>query len=186
MNHFRVMLLTALILAVQCTVFQRRDGNGGSSPDEALARAEITGFLPNTIKGTLYFNLVEGRGLVVTGEIEGLLPESTYAMHIMNGTCDSGSVLTDFDPGNAQSHGQPWLSPSQKRAGILPNITANGDGKAEVEVEVPCLDVVPGSSFSVLGRSIIIFSGPDNFQTGPAGQKIACGRISATTPEPVQ
>ncbi|HON09894.1 MAG TPA: superoxide dismutase family protein [Chitinispirillaceae bacterium] len=186
MNNLRVILLLALTLTVQCTVFQRRNGNGGTSPDEALAKVEIAGYLPNTIRGTLYFNLVERRGLVISGEIEGLLPESTYAMHIMDGTCDSGSEMSDFDPGNAQKHGQPWLSPTQRRAGILPNITADENGKAVVEFDIPCLDVVPGSAFSVLGRSVIIFSGPDNFQTGPAGQKIACGIISATAPEPMQ
>ena len=70
--------------------------------------------------------------------------------------------LTDFDPGNAQSHGQPWLSAPE--TGRYPsNITANGDGKAEVEVEVPCLDVVQ-DRLSGSGSFHNHFSGPDNFR----------------------
>ncbi|NLG17049.1 MAG: hypothetical protein GX556_06925 [Fibrobacter sp.] len=190
MKHQKFFLISLIFLSIlmqfQCNVLQRRNGNSGSSQEEALAKADISGFLPNTIKGTLFFNLVEERGMVISGEIAGLLPDSSYALHIMNGTCDSTDSLSDFDPGNAGKHGPPWLSPSQHRAGILPNITANGDGKAQIEISAPCLDAVPGSSFSVLNHILVIFSGPDNYQTGPAGQKIACGKITAATPESIK
>lgn len=174
---FKLFLASILCALAGCN-FLRNNGNGGGAPEEALAQAQVEGFLPGTIQGILYFNEIDERGLVIRGEISGLLPDSTYAVYIMEGTCDSPGATTQiFDPGNAQQHGPPWLSPGQRRAGILGNFTANGNGTLEFDYEVPSLDASGTSQFSVLGRSIVFFSQPDDYKTGSPGEKIACGEI---------
>ena len=152
--------------------------------EPTLARADVIGFPPATIRGTVYFNKPEkGSGLHITGTIEGLLSGHSYALHIHKvGSCASPeSSGPEFDPGGSGRHGEPGESPGLHQAGDLPNIKAGKGGKANLDITEPCLDAA-SSPFSVLGRSIVLYSGPDDYTSQPDGNPgtpIACGVIQS-------
>jgi len=157
---------------------------GGKMGENAGARAEVEGFMPNTVRGTVYFTQDLEKGLRITGEISGLLPDQSYAMHIaQNGNCGNPKAPgDDFDPGKSGKHGATGLSPGQAHAGDLPNIKAGGNGKAKIDITTNALGIGK-SDYSVLERSVVIYANPDDFSTQPqgnVGEAIACGVIQST------
>ena len=120
------------------------------------------------------------RGVLVLAEISGL-PEAEdacgkrfFAFHIHSGASCSGNDEDSF--ANALTHYNPGGCPHPAHAGDLPPLLANR-GCA--------LQLFLTDSFTVreiIGRTIIIHSGWDDFSTQPgsnAGSKIACGQIRA-------
>jgi superoxide dismutase, Cu-Zn family len=172
-----IFLIT--ILQMNCNTL-RSFGNGGEVK-KILAKAVIEGYVYNTIKGTLEFSEEKDNGLLISGEIEGLLPDSTYAIHIIDAeNCDTAVPAKDFDPGKSNKHGSPWLSPGQHHAGDLPNIKAGGNGKLKVKILTNNLDVSKTSMFSILNHCIVLFSHADDYEAQPignVGQRIACVKI---------
>jgi Cu/Zn superoxide dismutase len=104
---FSIFLIT--ILQMNCNTL-RNFGYGGEEK-MVLAKAVIEGYMSNTIKGTLEFSEEKDKGLLISGEIEGLLADSTYAIHVIDAeNCDTAVPAKDFDPGKSNKHGAPWLS----------------------------------------------------------------------------
>lgn len=152
----------------------------GPQPQPA-ARADIQGFLPNTVSGTAAFSKADTAGMRVRVDVNGLLPDREYAIHIHeNGDCSSPAATGGhFDPGESDNHGLPGGSPGAHHAGDLPNLTTDGDGHGHLEFTTNAFGA-ESSSFSVIGHSIVIHANPDDFSTQPAGasgDKIACGII---------
>lgn len=148
---------------------------------EPAARAEIRGFLPNTQEGTLYFTELPTKGLHIQGTIKGLLPERSYAVHIHEkGSCENPDAAgMHFDPAQSGRHGPPGEAPSEHHAGDLPNVMTNGDGEATIDFTTTSLGV-DGGDFSIVGRSVVLDSRPDDYQTQPSGgsePEVACGVI---------
>jgi superoxide dismutase, Cu-Zn family len=184
MKRFRIhpslfALPMAALVAVSCGT-----GRQAAEKPQASAVAEVKGFLPNTMEGTLQFTEQGTEGLRIQGEIAGLLPNRTYAMHVHEfGRCANPDAPgSHFDPVESGRHGEPGASLGMRHAGDLPNITADAQGKAKVDVTTHVLGTGT-SEFSVVGRSIVIHAQPDDYQTQPAGgsgEKIACGVIQRT------
>jgi Cu-Zn family superoxide dismutase len=184
MERFRVgaaffALPMAALMAVSCGT-----GRQAAEQAQASAVAEVKGFLPNTQKGTLLFAEQGTEGMRIHGEVAGLLPNHTYAMHIHEfGSCANPDAPgSHFDPAGSGRHGEPGASLGMRHAGDLPNITSDAEGKAKVDVTTHALGTGT-SEFSVVGRSIVIHAQPDDYQTQPSGgsgQKIACGVIQRT------
>ena len=114
-----------------------------------------------------------GKNVLVVADIGGLPVSDTgiFALHIHEGAdcCGKGFVNTEghYDPGDR-------LHP--EHAGDLPPLFSCG-GKAFLAVLTDrfCLS-------EVIGRTVVIHSGPDDFRSQPAGnpgRKIACGVICA-------
>jgi Cu-Zn family superoxide dismutase len=169
----------AAMIAVSCGT-----GRQAAEQSDASAVAEVKGFLPNTQRGTLEFTEQGTEGLRIHGEIAGLLPNHTYAMHIHEfGNCaNPDSPGSHFDPAQSGRHGEPGASLGMRHAGDLPNITADEEGKATVDVTTHVLGTGT-SEFSVVGRSVVLHAQPDDYNTQPAGgsgEKIACGVIQPT------
>ena len=110
-------------------------------------------------------------GVLVTADIRGL-PESEtgfYGFHIHEGGGCGGEGLADTG-----SHYNPQEVPHPRHAGDLPPLLGF-DGIAYM--------MVLTNRFSleeVVGRAVVIHSGPDDFRSQPAGNagtKIACGVI---------
>lgn len=161
-----------------------------------VKRAQILGFTLEEIKGLLDLvenprircetvkSLAEKRLMRWIGEVVGLLPNRTYAMHIHeHGSCNSPEASGGhFDPINTNRHGTPGASPGQRHAGDLPNIQTDENGRAKVDVSSHLLGTET-SDFSIIGRSIVIHAQQDDYQSQPAGgsgEKIACGVIRWT------
>lgn len=178
------LLLAVIIVPFSCGYIKNMsnkaqgDGNGESI---TKAVADINGFAANTIKGKIYFKEEKLKGLRITGEIEGLLPDSTYAIHIhQKGDCSTPAAPGEhFDPAQTGKHGAPGQSAGQHHAGDLPNIKAGGNGKASIDFTTNLLGAGT-SQFSVIGRSIVIHSRADDYTSQPSGNsgdRIACGII---------
>lgn len=141
-----------------------------------------------TIRGSERFPGLSGlvrfyqtrRGVLVYAEVSGL-PQSAeacgngfLAFHIHSGEACAGSREDPF--ADAQSHYNPGECPHPAHAGDLPPLLAS-HGYA--------LQVFLTDRFTVreiIGRTVIIHAGPDDFTTQPAGSagsKIACGQILA-------
>jgi Cu-Zn family superoxide dismutase len=151
------------------------------------AKADVSGYLPNTQEGTIWFTQTTTEGLRIHGNIKGLLPDQTYAVHINEfGSCDNPAASgMHFDPIGSGRHGAPGTELGMRHAGDLPNIETNQDGEATLDFTTNVLGTGT-SDFSVIGRSITLSSEPDDYQSQPeggTGAKIACGVIQPVTPE---
>lgn len=112
-----------------------------------------------------------GCGTLVAAEICGL-PESEtgfFALHIHEGSNCYGQGFE-----NTGGHFNPTGKPHPGHAGDLPPLLSCG-GRAFLTVTTDRFRVC-----DVIGRTVVIHSGPDDFTTQPSGnpgEKIACGVI---------
>lgn len=123
------------------------------------------------LTGTVRFYQHDGTVLVVA-QVTGL-PESNpsgfFALHI-----HEGDSCTGEDFAGTGGHFDPGKVPHPQHAGDLPPLLSCG-GAAYLSVRTDRF-----RAEDVLGRTVVIHSGPDDFRTQPAGNagtKIACGVI---------
>ncbi|WWR18230.1 superoxide dismutase family protein [Lachnospiraceae bacterium JLR.KK009] len=142
------------------------------------AYAELTGN-PGTgeISGMVRFYPV-GAGILVNAEVYGLPVNPNpcgfdiFGFHIHEGHSCTG---TGSDPyANAGAHFNPTLCPHPAHGGDLPPLFGN-NGMAWMMYATDRFSIP-----EIIGKTVIIHSGPDDFSTQPAGNagaKIACGTI---------
>lgn len=125
-----------------------------------------------------------GSGVHVTGEIGGLAPGSTHAIHIHEkGDCsavDATSAGGHFNPA-AHAHGR--VGHGQHHGGDMDNITANAEGVAVVNVHAEGVVLGGGAANDVVGRAVIVHAAADDYTTQPtgnAGARVACGVIKVS------
>lgn len=115
------------------------------------------------------------QGTLVVADVFGLPPENPsgfFALHIHAG----GSCAGDGFP-ETGGHYNPDEAPHPKHAGDLPPLLSCG-GSAHLAVLTDRFSIP-----EVLGRTVVIHDGPDDFRSQPAGNagtKIACGVIQST------
>ena len=129
------------------------------------------------VNGNVWFYQASS-GVLVVADIEGLpnmagkCANAIFAMHIHEGASCSGNNLDQFL--DAGTHYNPSNCPHPYHAGDLPPLFGvNGDAFLAVLTNRFTID-------EIIGRTIIIHSSPDDFNTQPAGNsglKIACGEI---------
>ena len=161
----RVLLLAGLLLAL---------------PPALRAQQSSSNLQPthgSSVRGTIQLEATEG-GVHFTGTVTGLTP-GEHGFHIHeNGDCsapDGSSAGGHFDP-SRRRHGTP--EDDERHAGDLGNIVAGRDGSATVDIHAEGITLGTGAS-SILGKSIIVHSGPDDFSqpAGSSGNRLACGVI---------
>lgn len=109
------------------------------------------------------------------------LPNGRHALHIYaSGDCASpGPANAHFNP-DGLPHGSPDFSNEKRHPGDLGNVVAAaGIGDAEFERIVHGL-TISGGPGAIIGRTIMVKTGPDDFTTlpdGGAGPALACGKI---------
>lgn len=113
--------------------------------------------------------------VLVVANVYGLPKEYNsgfFAMHIHEGRCCSGEDFSDTG-----GHYNPADVPHPNHAGDLPPLMLCHDGAyLAVSTDRFCVQ-------DVIGRTVIIHSGSDDFHSQPAGNagtKIACGEIRPT------
>lgn len=136
------------------------------------ARAQIRGGpLAPSLAGEATFTQ-KRNGVLVTVRVIGLPrnnPSGFFALHIHEGTACTGEGFSDTG-----THFNPTLMPHPRHAGDLPPLLDCG-GEAYLSVMTDRFRVS-----DVVGRTVVIHSGADDFHTQPsgaAGEKIACGVI---------
>lgn len=146
------------------------------SQPRALAAVRGSADYP-TIRGQVRFYQAR-RGVLVTVDLSGLpQPEGAcahpvFALHIHAGEACTGTAADPF--ANALSHYNPKDCLHPFHAGDLPPLFGN-DGDAFMAVLTNRFTIE-----EVVGRTVILHSGRDDFTTQPAGdagKKIACGVI---------
>lgn len=124
------------------------------------------------LQGRVEFT-AHARGTLVTARLRGLPDAETgfFAFHIHEGCRCGGEDFSDTG-----SHYNPSGLPHPQHAGDLPPLLSCG-GEAYLSVLTDRFRVS-----EVIGRTVVIHSGPDDFHSQPAGnagRKIACGVICA-------
>lgn len=144
------------------------------------ARVNLSSASGSIVSGTLDV-MAMGDGLHLTGEVGGLTPNGTHAIHIHeNGDCsaaDASSAGGHFNP-HDNPHGR--AGHGTHHGGDMDNLVANADGVAKVDVRA--LGVVLGGNAGndALGKAVIVHGGADDYTsqpTGDAGNRVACGII---------
>lgn len=131
----------------------------------AQAVADVAG---NGIKGKVWLSQQDNE-VLVTAEVSGLPREGFFAFHIHEGPDCGGEGFAD-----TKGHFNPAGVLHPDHAGDLPPLLA-GNGRAYLSVLTDrfCVE-------DVIGRTVVIHSGADDFHTQPSGnsgEKIACGAI---------
>jgi len=150
--------------------------------ENTQAVAEMKAAEGEEVHGKVIFTR-EKKGIRVSAELKGLTP-GRHGIHIHEkGDCSApkaGSAGGHFDP-EGHPHGAPPNPPSQRHVGDLGNLEAREDGSAAFET-VDKLITFSGDH-SILGRSVVVHAGPDDFTSQPAGDSgppVACGVIEET------
>lgn len=150
-------------------------------PLDPIAHVALVPTAGNTATGTLMLT-ERPSGVAIVGNISGLRPDSELAFHVHEtGDCsapDATSAGEHFNPTGAP-HGDPDSDTSH--LGDLPNIEANDDGVADVDVVVDDASLTGPEDRSLLNRAIVVHAAADDYKTQPAGgsgARIACGVIA--------
>lgn len=145
------------------------------------AQAQLMPRSGSAVSGTVGFTQ-RGDKLVMTGEVRGLRPNAEHGFHVHErGDCsapDASSAGGHFNP-DAKPHGR--AGQGQHHAGDVPNLKADANGVARVDVELSWLSLA-GATNGVIGRSLVVHRDPDDYRSQPAGNsgpRVACGLIVA-------
>lgn len=178
------LLFTFSVLLIGC------DGQGPvaavntpqkSSPAKTVrkARVRLDPTKNSVVRGVVTFTEVPG-GIRVVADIAGLTP-GQHGFHIHEkGDCsapDASSAGSHFDPTHSK-HGAP--DSTERHVGDLGNIIADENGHAEYD-RIDS-DIALTGEKSIIGKSVIVHSDPDDFTTQPtgnAGGRVACGLIES-------
>jgi Cu-Zn family superoxide dismutase len=144
------------------------------------AAAELRPTQGNNVSGTLSLT-PDKEGVHVVGSIKGLKPNGEHGFHVHEkGDCsapDASSAGAHFNPGG-QPHGNPNAGPHH--LGDAPNVRANADGTADVDVHISAATLRTGRADDIFGRAIVVHEKPDDYKSQPAGNsgnRVACGVI---------
>lgn len=141
------------------------------------ASAQLHPTTGHKVHGTVTFTTVEG-GVKVVADVDQLTP-GKHGFHIHEyGDCsapDGSSAGGHFNP-SGHKHGAP--DALERHVGDLGNIVADQNGHAHYEFVDRLISL--NGPHTIIGRSVIIHSLPDDYitqPTGNAGARVACGVI---------
>jgi Cu-Zn family superoxide dismutase len=144
------------------------------------ASAQLAPTAGNEVRGAVDFTERSGGGIRVAGEVRGLRPNTEHGFHVHEkGDCssaDASSAGGHFNPGG-NPHGQ--VGSGAHHAGDMPNLKADANGVARVDIVLPMLRVA-GEPNGVVGRGLVVHRDPDDYRSQPAGNsgaRLACAVI---------
>ena len=139
--------------------------------------------------GTATFSSIKGGKVEIKLKLKNL-PIGDHAVHIhQNPKCDAPDFRTAGGHFNPTSKQHGFQNPMGHHAGDLPqNVTIGSEHTGEATFKVDYLSLDPNASDSLFangGTSIMVHEKADDMKTDPAGNagnRIACGVITAPTP----
>lgn len=162
---FAVGVLAASLLGACAT------GLSGSSASAPMAARS-----GSAVSGNVTFS-EQGGVLRVQAQFTGLTP-GEHGFHIHEaGDCsaaDASSAKGHFNP-TAKAHGHH--DSDNRHGGDMPNLSANAQGEAKINVAVKGVTLK-----EIIGRSVVVHADPDDYKSQPAGnsgKRVACGVIAA-------
>ncbi len=166
-----IALVASAALAAACSSMQ------ASVP---VATADVAPTQGNTARGTVTFTQVGDRVKVVAN-LTGLSP-GPHGFHVHEkGDCsapDGMSAGGHFNP-TAKPHGH--YESAERHVGDMPALVADASGTASLIVLLDEMKVGSGPT-DIVGRSVVVHQGPDDYKTQPTGNsgaRVACGVIRA-------
>jgi Cu-Zn family superoxide dismutase len=181
MNHMkfsRSLFLFGLSAFAGATVLMAGQGSAPSGPK---AVAILRGFANPDIHGVVTLTQLADKSVQISGEIKGLTPNSTLAIHVHEwGDCRSPEAPgAHFDPHKSGKHGHPNDPVGSHHAGDLPNLEVNDQGVARIDFTTKAFTLEPSPN-SAIGKALIVHEKADDYKSQPAGNaggRIACGVI---------
>ena len=181
------ILLTAVLMisAFGCKTQTENNNAEKKAVDNNIsgAIAVIHPLNGSDVTGTVYFKKLP-EGIEITADINGLTP-GKHGFHVHEygdlRAEDGSSAGGHFNPFD-EPHGGPTMQ--KRHVGDLGNIEAPEEGTAHYQM-INNLISFSGES-SIIGRSIIIHEGEDDFTTQPSGnsgKRIAGGVIGIANPK---
>ncbi|HEY1122199.1 MAG TPA: superoxide dismutase family protein [Haloferula sp.] len=175
---------SAVLLAVMTPTLQAQEPTTPPLPAHTSSAelkkliAIIRPMANSNVRGSVEFEKVDD-GILVTAKIGGLTPNANHAIHIHEfgdlGSDDATSAGDHFNPA-----GHPHAVPddSNRHAGDLGNLQADGDGNAVLTLVVNNITLDSGKS-GILGRAVIVHAKADDGgqPSGNAGDRIGAGVI---------
>lgn len=189
------VLLAASVLALSAcssSAPTKSTAPAASAPTPAAPAAQSTAKSATVNLASASGSLVSGKltvvpmgnGVHLTGEVGGLSPGSTHAIHIHEkGDCsaaDASSAGGHFNPA-AQPHGK--VGGGAHHGGDMDNLVANAEGVAQVNAHAEGVTLGGGAANDVAGKAVIVHAAADDYRTQPtgnAGGRVACGVITVT------
>ncbi len=154
-----------------------------TAPDApATAQVTLASAAGSTVMGHLTLT-GEGAAVSIRGDITGLAPGKEHGFHVHEfGECalpDFKSAGEHFNP-TKDPHGGP--KSKVRHLGDVPNIKADQDGKAAIDMSVAGVTLVDkdGAPTAILGKALVVHAKPDDYKTQPSGDsgdRVACGVI---------
>lgn len=162
-----------------------------AEPAVPLPTEAVTVMTPtagNTAHGWVRFS-ARPNGVRVHAVIEGLAPDGVHAFHVHEwGDVSSADGTACGGHYNPEGHHHAGPDTPERHAGDLGNLRADATGRAEYVIEVDNLTIA-GPRNPVIGRSVIVHAGVDDYATQPtgnAGARIAQGVVGVAKPEPAK
>ena len=144
-----------------------------------MAVASLTPTQGNAVRGLVMFHEMDGH-LMVHAKLSGLKPNAEHGFHLHDkGDCasaDGSSAGGHFNP-DGQPHGP---QDAAHHAGDMPALKADANGVVDQKFMLMGPTVAAGAA-SIVGRSVIVHAGPDDYTTQPTGNsgaRLACGVIA--------
>lgn len=145
------------------------------------AMADLQPTQGNQAKGHLTL-VPEKGGVRIRGSISGLGAGKKHGFHVHEkGDCgapDAKSAGEHFNPAHKE-HGK--AKSGEHHLGDMDNLSANGQGDAQVDVLIAGATLGDGSPNDVIGKAFIVHASADDYKTQPSGDsgpRIACGVIA--------
>ena len=165
--------LAALLAALALGACNRSGGEPAAGHGSG-AKVSVAPTSGNSVKGELKLSATAA-GVTISGKLEGLKPGGVNAFHVHEkGDCSAGAHLNP----DGKPHGS--MTAPEHHAGDMPNVIADEQGRAMVDVTVPGLEIGSGGSKDVIGKALVLHADPDDYTSQPAGNagaRIACGVI---------
>jgi superoxide dismutase, Cu-Zn family len=174
---------SAVLLALTAPALRAQEPTPSRSAHTSSAEfkklvAIIRPMANSNVRGSVVFEKVDD-GILITAKIGGLTPNANHAIHIHEfGDLGSDDATSAGDHFNPEGHPHAVPDDSNRHAGDLGNLQADGDGNAVLTLVVNNITLDSGKS-GILGRAVIVHAkGDDGGQpSGNAGDRIAAGVI---------
>ena len=153
-----------------------------SNADEALQEVAMLNADGDKLGTATLTEEAEGVGIKL--KLEGVEP-GWHGIHVHEfAKCEAPDFTSAGNHFNPEDNEHGLMNPEGPHLGDLPNVEADGDGKIDVELELPEATLLDGKNSLTRedGTSLILHDSPDDGYTQPSGdsgERIACGKITA-------